>query len=184
MRTFMAVSTSAEVSQEISKVQEKLKEEGFYGSWPSSSNVHMTLFFFGDISTQKADKISKMMDETSKKITPFSLRVNKVGFFPTRGLPRVVWLGCDEDEEIQNLYREVNTSLKSIGFKFEERFTPHITVGRIKGVPKRWKEKIFDVNFKHVSFECNAIELYHSKPTPHGAIYTLAHRSELGGLKK
>ncbi len=184
MRTFMAIKAPEEVSKEILKVQKVLKDEGFYGSWPSNSNIHMTLFFFGDISSEKVGKISKIMDEVSKNVVPFQLKVDKAGFFPSRGLPRVVWLGCSEEEEIKRLYEKMRNPLKKAGFNFESRFTPHITVGRIKGVPKMWKEKISEITFKEVNFRCDAVGLYHSKLTPRGAIYTLVHRSELGGFKE
>ncbi len=184
MRTFMAIKTPFEVSQEISKIQEKLKKEGFYGSWPVASNIHMTLFFFGEISSQKAKKISTLMDDVVKNFAPFSLEINKIGVFPPHGLPRVVWIGCEKDKEIQKLYTNLNVSLKSVGFEFDERFTPHVTAGRIKGVPKKWREKIFDIEFKPVKFECDTVELLSSKLTPKGAVYTLVHRSELGGLKR
>ncbi|WP_456400818.1 RNA 2',3'-cyclic phosphodiesterase [Mesoaciditoga sp.] len=184
MRTFMAIKAPEEVSKEISKVQKVLKYEGYHGSWPSASNIHMTLFFFGDISYEKVEKISRIMDEVSKSVSSFQLKVDKVGFFPSHGLPRVVWLGCDEGEEIKGLYEKMRNYLKNAGFDFENRFTPHITVGRIKGVPKMWKKKISEITFKEVNFRCDAVDLYHSKLTPQGAIYTLVHRSELGGFEE
>ncbi len=183
MRAFMAIKTPTEISQEVSKVQNELKKEGFYGSWPSPSNVHMTLFFFGDISPEKAKKISEVMDEVSRQFNVFLFEINKIGVFPPRGLPRVIWLGCEKNEEVQRLYKGINDSLKKVGFKFEERFTPHITVGRIKGVPKNWREKVSGVDLKQAEFECNTLELLSSKLTPKGAIYTVVHQSVLGGLE-
>ncbi len=182
MRTFMALRTSSEVSALISSVQNELKKSKFYGSWPVQNNVHLTLFFFGEIDVKKSKQISGIMDEVVPKVDKFSLTLNTIGFFPLRGLPRVIWLGCENDENVQNLYTEINDLLKKHGFEFREKFIPHITVGRVKGVPRGWREIISGIECKSVEFKCDNVELFSSKLTPKGSVYTLVHRSELGGF--
>ncbi len=182
MRTFMALRTSSEVSAVVSNVQDELKESEFYGSWPVQDNVHLTLFFFGEIDVKKSKGIMKIMDEVAPKIDKFFLTLNTVGFFPPKGLPRVIWLGCEDDKDVQSLYMEINGLLKKHGFEFRERFIPHITVGRIKGVPKGWRGILSEMKYKPVKFKCGDVELFSSRLTPHGSVYTLIHRSELGGL--
>lgn len=182
MRTFMAIKTPREISNKVVYVQERLKEAGFYGTWPISRNVHLTLFFFGEIDEVKVKSITKIMDKVAAKIKEFELTVHGTGFFPLKGLPRVVWLGCN-GEGMQLLYKTLNDPLKEKGFNFGNEFTPHITVGRIKGVPKNWRKMISDVEYDPVSFMCNSIDLLSSKLTPHGSIYTTIHKSKLGGLK-
>ncbi len=182
MRTFMAIETPQEISDKVVYVQERLKEAGFYGNWPIAHNVHLTLFFFGEIDKVKVKNIAKIMDKTAARIKEFKLTAYGTGVFPLKGLPRVVWLGCD-GEKMQFLYKTLNDFLKERGFNFGNEFIPHITVGRIKGVPKNWRKKISDVEYEPVSFMCNSIDLISSKLTPHGSIYTTIHKSKLGGLK-
>ncbi len=182
MRTFMAVETTQEVSNRISYVQEKLKKSGFYGSWPVTRNVHLTLFFFGEIEEAKTKGIIEVMDEVATKTGKFELITHGTSFFPSKGLPRVIWLGC-EGEGVRNLYKSLKGPLKKIGFNFGNEFTPHITVGRIKGVPKNWRKKISEVEYDPVKFTCSYVNLLSSKLTPHGSIYTTIHKSKLGGLK-
>ncbi len=181
MRAFMAVETSKEVGILVSNFQKVLKEKGFYGSWPSRSNVHMTLFFFGEIDENNVKKISILMDKEAEKIESFQIVIDKIGFFPPHGLPRVVWLGTKRSAETERLYVRLNSDLKKMGFDFSKKFTPHVTVGRVKGVPKGWKEKAMSFEFKPVEFECTSITLFSSKLTPRGAVYDVIHRSKLGG---
>ncbi len=183
MRVFMALRTSFEVSSLISNMQDELKKNGFYGSWPVQDNVHLTLFFFGEIGADKSKQIAEIMDEIVLKSDKFSLTLNTVGFFPLKGLPRVVWMGCEKDEDVQDLYEKTNVFLKKRGFEFREKIIPHITVGRIKGVPKGWRKILSEMKHRPVEFKCEDVELFSSELTPNGSIYTLIHRSELGGLR-
>jgi len=182
VRIFMALSTCTEVSDLVLNIQDKLKKNKFYGSWPMQNNVHLTLFFFGEIDADRSKRIVRIMDEVAPKIGNFSLSLNTLGFFPRSGLPRVIWLGCKNDENVQNLYREMNFLLKKRSFGFREKFTPHVTIGRIKGVPKGWREILSTLEYKPVEFKCDHVELLSSKLTPRGSVYTLVHKSKLGGL--
>ncbi len=182
MRAFMALETSNDVSSAVWNFQKALKEMGFYGSWPKRGNVHMTLFFFGEIRNEKVRKITKIMDEEISKIESFWMTLDKIGFFPFRGLPRVIWVGPSDGKLVKRVYDALNFSLEKSGFIFSKDFTPHVTVGRIKGVPKAWKEKAMTFEFEPIRFKCESVALFSSKLTPNGSIYEVIHRSKLGGL--
>uniref|UniRef100_A0A7V3REY8 RNA 2',3'-cyclic phosphodiesterase n=1 Tax=Mesoaciditoga lauensis TaxID=1495039 RepID=A0A7V3REY8_9BACT len=180
MRTFMAIEVSKEVSEKISDIQIYLKSNDFFGSWPSIDNAHLTLFFFGDLENGKIEKVKDAMDESSKQFEKFSITVEGTGIFPSKGLPRVVWMGCNGNE-ISDLYFKIEGVLKKKGFVFENRFTPHLTIGRLKGLPKNWSEVISQIQYEPLTFECDEISLFSSTLTPKGSIYRSIHKSELGG---
>ncbi len=182
MRIFMAIKTPEEISKRVTYVQEKLKDNGFYGSWPVAGNTHLTLFFFGEIGEAKVKTIIEIMDKVSTNVDTFKITVQGMGVFPSKGLPRVIWLGCEGNGAVE-LYKTLNVSLKESGFNFENSFTPHLTVGRLKGVPKNWRKTISEVTYEPVTFQCNSVNLLSSKLTPHGSIYSTIHKSKLGGLR-
>ncbi len=180
MRTFMAIRTNTRVETQITKTQEFLKINGFFGSWPKRENAHLTLFFFGDIDDQEISVVEDLMDRIIPPFKPFPMRVSGIGLFPSKGLPRVVWLKC-EGSEVLNLYEKLNVELKKHGFAFQERFTPHLTVGRLKGIPKNCGEVISNITYEPVSFECNTVELFSSTLTHNGSVYSSVHKSIFGG---
>ena len=66
------------------------------------------------------------------------LRAERIGCFPERGYPRVVWVGVrDEAEQLPGLQQAVQVATE--GFTAEpkeERFTGHVTLARIKGIKR------------------------------------------------
>jgi len=180
LRTFMAVRTNTKIEEQVTKLQDFLKANGFFGSWPKKENAHLTLFFFGEIEDQKISVVENLMDKIVPPFKPFSLKVSEIGLFPNKGLPRVVWMKC-EGNEILDLYKDLNVELKKHGFSFEERFTPHLTVGRLKEIPKNWDETISGITYEPLNFECNAVELFSSILTYKGSVYNSIHKSIFGG---
>lgn len=180
MRTFMAIRTNTEIETRVTKIQEFLKNNGFFGSWPRKENAHLTLFFFGDIEDKKISVVEGLMDRIIPSFKPFSVEVSGIGLFPQKGLPRVVWMKC-EGKEILNLYEHLNFELKKHGFVFEDHFTPHLTVGRLKGVPKNWDEMVSNITYEPLNFECTDVELFSSTLTHNGSVYGSIHKSIFGG---
>ncbi len=180
MRTFMAFEISKEIGQKLSEIQENLKSNDFLGNWPSIDNTHLTLFFFGNIDEKKILKIEKTMDECVTKFKKFFISVENIGLFPPKGLPRVVWMGC-KGKEIYEIYRIMNDLLKKDGFSFDDHFTPHLTVGRIKGLPKEWNEVVSQIRYDPLTYRCEEITLFSSTLTPEGSTYRSIHKSKLGG---
>lgn len=180
MRAFMAIRTNEEVENVLIEIQRFLMKNEFFGSWPKKENAHLTLFFFGNIDERKMEKVENVMDDVSKDFRSFSIQFDGIGTFPERGLPRVVWMKGN-GEELLRLYLSLNESLKRLGFAFETNFTPHLTIGRLKGIPKNWDETISKIAYEPLKVECKSIELFSSILTPKGSIYSSIHKSEFGG---
>lgn len=180
MRTFMGIRTNVSIETQITKIQEVLKENGFVGNWPKKENAHLTLFFFGDIDRKSISSVEKAMDTIAPPFKPFSIKVEGIGLFPPKGLPRVVWMKC-EDTAVVHLYKNFYEEFKKSGFSFDEKFTPHLTVGRLKSIPKNWNDLISKITYEPLSFECNAIELFSSTLSDNGSMYSSIHKSIFGG---
>lgn len=47
--------------------------------------------------------------------------------------PNVLWMGIDESGELKRLYEDIEESMFELGFEKEDRkFSPHLTIGRVK----------------------------------------------------
>lgn len=72
-----------------------------------------------------------MLAKAAALCGPGAARVLRLGTFPDRGSPRVLWLGIDVPPQFADLQRACERAARVIGFAPEERaFRPHLTLGR------------------------------------------------------
>lgn len=161
----------------ISGIQEKLKAAGADVSWTRPEGMHLTLKFFGEIEDKRIPKIEKALDTVVDGIPTFTLSVSGMGTFPDMRRPRVIWIGLKEDGgNLLRLQKGVEEELKKTGFPSEDRrFTPHITLGRIRSNKNTDKllrlieeEKVEEFG----SFDVSEVHLIKSELKPAGAEYT------------
>ncbi len=177
MRCFIAISLPEELKAKISGIQEKLKAAGADVSWTRPEGMHLTLKFFGEIEDKRIPKIEKALDAVVDGIPTFTLSVSGMGTFPDMRRPRVIWIGLKEDGgNLLRLQKGVEEELKKTGFPSEDRrFTPHITLGRIRSNKNTDKllrlieeEKVEELG----SFDVSGVHLIKSELKPAGAEYT------------
>ena len=177
MRCFIAISLPYELKAKISGIQEKLKAAGADVSWTRPEGMHLTLKFFGEIEDKRIPKIEKALDAVVDGIPTFTLSVSGMGTFPDMRRPRVIWIGLKEDGgNLLRLQKGVEEDLKKTGFPSEDRrFTPHITLGRIRSNKNTDKllrlieeEKVEELG----SFDVSEDHLIKSELKPAGAEYT------------
>ena len=177
MRCFIAISLPDERKAEISGIQERLKTAGADVSWTRPEGMHLTLKFLGDLEEKIISKIERSLDMAVDGITTFTLSVSGVGIFPDMRRPRVIWIGLNEDgSNLIKLHKGVGEELRKIGFPAEERrFTPHITLGRLRS--NKNKDRLFELIEEEKtaelgSFKVSEVHLIKSELRPSGAIYT------------
>ena len=177
MQCFIAISLPEELKAKISGIQEKLKAAGADVSWTRPEGMHLTLKFFGEIEDKRIPKIEKALDAVVNGIPTFTLSVSGMGTFPDMRRPRVIWIGLKEDGgNLLRLQKGVEEDLKKTGFPSEDRrFTPHITLGRIRSNKNTDKllrlieeEKVEELG----SFDVSEVHLIKSELKPAGAEYT------------
>ncbi len=131
-------------------------------------NVHFTLKFLGDIPEDMVEEIGAAVEEC--KPEPFTIRLRGIGFFPNENYIRVVWIGVENPEVLENLMRCIDTRLSRLGFKRERSYVPHLTVARVKGrISIDSREKFESMCFGEV--QVKEIKLKRSTLTEKGPIY-------------
>ena len=166
-----------ELKAKISGIQEKLKAAGADVSWTRPEGMHLTLKFFGEIEDKRIPKIEKALDAVVDGIPTFTLSVSGMGTFPDMRRPRVIWIGLKEDGgNLLRLQKGVEEDLKKTGFPSEDRrFTPHITLGRIRSNKNTDKllRLIEEGKVEELgSFDVSEVHLIKSELKPAGAEYT------------
>ena len=187
IRAFLAIDPPEDILQAMSRLQEKLKRE-ISGriSWTKPQGQHLTLKFFGDISTDDVKNICSAVQNRVTSEPSLNLKVEKLGVFPDARRPRVIWCGVTGDvEKLSVLQKQLDSDFAGIGFPAEDRpFHAHLTLGRIKD--SHGLTGISEVITKYSSFaageySCNELILFQSRLSTQGATYTKLAEFALGG---
>jgi 2'-5' RNA ligase len=187
IRAFLAIEPPEDILQAMSHLQEKLKRE-ISGriSWTKPQGQHLTLKFFGDISSDDVKNISLVVQNRIAAAPALNLKIEKMGVFPDTRKPRVVWCGVAGDrEKLLVLQKHLDTDFAGIGFPCEDRpFRAHLTLGRIKdlhGLTGISEAMTKYGAFTAGEFSCKELILFQSKLLPQGAVYTKLAVFALGG---
>ncbi|MFQ5883491.1 MAG: RNA 2',3'-cyclic phosphodiesterase [Thermoplasmata archaeon] len=106
--------------------------------------IHMTLKFLGDTDESLVPKIEGVMEEAVRTARPFEVGYKGTGAFPNMRYIKVVWIGLVNSGPLAQISEFLDNELHPLGFKREgRRFSPHITIGRLKG--SKGKEDIQEI---------------------------------------
>lgn len=182
MRCFIALDVSGGVRHSIAGVIETVKGLSRSVRWVSPGRIHLTLKFLGEVSAETAGRIQEQLSLLCGRHGPFVLTVSGAGGFPDLRHPNVLWAGINESEPLMLLHRDLEQSMAGLGFGKEDKpFSPHLTIGRVKGregledVVREWSG-LKDMIFGSISVE--EILLVKSTLKPSGAEY-----SRMAGFK-
>lgn len=133
MRCFIALELFPEVQREIVQAQKNLKTCGADVKWVEEENLHLTLYFLGEITPVEMEKGAAALQEVCSSFPPFEVTLGEWGAFPHLRRPRVLWVGIKKGREpLFVFYQKLGEAFQNQGFKLEEKFSPHITLGRVR----------------------------------------------------
>jgi 2'-5' RNA ligase len=140
--------------------------------WVAPDQIHLTVRFIGKVDGALFHDIKNRLGEVS--IQPFDIQLKGVGHFPPRGAPRVIWVGLEKSESLLLFKKKIDAVLLKIGVEPEGRkFSPHITLARLKKTPLQKIADFLSGNglFSQEPFQVDDFLLYSSTLTPKGAIH-------------
>ena len=141
--------------------------------WTRDENFHLTLRFIGDVDEGVADDVDSALLEINAP--PFDVFIVGIGYFGKAKAARAVWAGIETSEPLIRLQQKVDSAMQRIGLAAEERkYTPHITLARLKGTPQRRLENFVadHGDFCAGPVHVDTFTLYSSFLSSSGAIYT------------
>lgn len=184
MRLFWAVNLPPAVRAQLADMQARLKEAGAGAKWVEEENLHLTIQFLGETPGEQVPVIVRAVRD---KVTvgPFNLAVSGLGVFTGRDGPRVIWAGLREGKEmLATLYRQAGEAMLALGFIPEKRFSPHLTLARLRS-PRGTAElmQLVDKSAaeKFGIMTVNSIDLMQSELSRRGPAYSLLSRVRLPG---
>lgn len=106
-------------------------------SWVRPQNFHITLRFLGNTPVSDVHEIHSALERV-RLPEAWDAEICGPGSFGPHNKPRVIWTGFRDEEPIIRIKREVDRILGDLNYPpFEGLFTPHLTLGRIRGLKDR-----------------------------------------------
>jgi 2'-5' RNA ligase len=184
-RTFIAIALDDAVRARLVALQEELAQAAPDVKWTEPENLHVTLLFLGEVDDRDLPGVCRAAQAAVRATPAFSVTVEGAGCFPNPRRPRVLWVGLGPGQEnVVAIHDALEAPLLDLGcYRREERqYTPHITLGRVKG--ERANDQLAPTLATHRAWSAgeqpvSEIHVMGSHLTPHGPEYTVIGRAKL-----
>jgi 2'-5' RNA ligase len=177
VRAFLAIPVQAPALDVFKALRAGIVDDVPAVRWAPADSAHITLHFFGAITTEEADRALTVLRPVMSARPRMTLRLLGLGSFPPRGRARVLWWGVDGDvAALSACARASVTALRAVGFPVEDRtYRPHCTLGRPRQpwppeASKSWRSRADDVPVTP-AYSADRAVLYESLTTAGGTVH-------------
>ncbi len=171
-RLFFGINFSDNIRNELKKIINEFRKFDEPVKWENPEKLHITLLFLGDVKIE--DKLVLLNDtDNMEKFPTFDIMIKSKGVFPNYKMPRIIWLGIEENLIMHNISENIRLICRKRGIEFDEKeFKPHLTIGRIKGnISQRFKDFLVNYNYDPIIDRINSFELIKSVLDSKGSKY-------------
>jgi 2'-5' RNA ligase len=182
IRCFIAIILNRPTKKQLSRIQTDIRATGIQAGWPSAQNFHLTLKFLGNMHEQEVPGIKKILSKAVADKARFDITFNRLGVFPNARHPKIIWIGPDKpNPKLITLQQEIDSRLnKDHPLAKEKRFSPHITLSRVRHYSKPTiVKKAIGIKTGSVKISVDKIHLIKSRLLPSGAIHTSLFHTNL-----
>lgn len=176
MRLFIAVPIPSSAVEHPSGLLRELQQLDWPVRWVRDDALHLTLKFFGEVTSDRVDPIEEMVQFATEGLHPMAMKFLSGGGFPSRRHPRVLRLEVEAGPDLELLQDRIERGGEEIGFPPEGRpFRPHLTLGRVREghrLPPGAMDKLEALPHGG-SFQADRIVLYESRLTKAGPTYSV-----------
>lgn len=175
MRAFLAIPLPPPTRQALASVANQI--DGLRAQKPHT--IHLTLRFLDEIADPAP--IVEALTPVAAAHEPFEMSLERIGVFPPRGAPRVVWVGLGAGEmQAGALAAGIENALIPLGFRRERRpWHGHVTLGRFRSPPRR-ADGLVDEDRRFGQVPAEKLVLFESNLTPDGAVHEVLQELSLG----
>ena len=177
VRCFLAVPLAEPALNDVQHRLATLRERVVQVRWARPETLHITIHFFGQATDDEAARALAHVSPVASHTAPIDVTLGRLGSFPPRGWPRVLWLGSEQESSgFTTLAHACRAALSDAGFEVERRpFRAHCTLGRPR-VPwssegrAAWMTALSEGAPRCV-FTADRLVLYESRPASGGSVY-------------
>ncbi len=145
MRLFLAIEIPEEIKQDIFKELASLQREYPYFRWTPPENYHITIHFFGNVSS--AERYQHSIDELTYAIPPFYMYSSKAKLFMRENL--TIFLQFQRVKLLESLVKALR---KKYNVPSNRKFTPHISFARAK-IPSKQQYLLLKKKLKKLNID-------------------------------
>lgn len=141
--------------------------------WVEEENFHLTLRHFGPLSDTCLANIQEHL--ATLFFSPFSLVLQGVDHFHSKGKRGVIWIGVKESSALHSLKKEINRQLRDLALPPDEHFHSHVTLGYYERLnPQRLGDYLLSLaDYQSEPIEVTSCLLMRSQQTPQRVIYQI-----------
>lgn len=182
MRLFWAVNLPPHLKAALANIQGLLKKTNIDVKWVEENNFHLTVQFLGEVEPSLVTYIITVVEKALEEveITPFSILLKGVGFFPDQTRPRVLWVGVEgEVDKLVSLQKQVCQAMSPLGFPLDKKaFSPHLTIARFRS-SREINELLRKIKQLRLAeslvgeIKVNSLELMQSELSRQGPMYSV-----------
>jgi len=184
----VAVDVGADVRRKASDVIDALKGRSALVApharvtWVKSEQLHLTVRFIGQVDPGVGEEIRVAL-AAPLQTRAFDLTIERIGTFPPKRPPRVIWAGVTIGlESLRAVEQEVCARLDHLAPPTEQRaYHPHLTLGRVKSPTGLRPAALLD-GLERVPFgvvRVAAVTLFESRLSSSGPTYIALARADL-----
>lgn len=130
MRLFIGIELSEEIKGAFVNYQNILKKDGSIGNYSRKENLHLTLFFIGEVSVDELFLWERILTDTAKQNTAFALEFKGVDSF-VRNKRHIVYAEVKKQKNLLFLWETLLKEIRKRGINPQvSDYTPHITLVR------------------------------------------------------
>jgi len=159
MRLFVALDLDENIRNRIVRFVEGVRGFAPEARWARPESLHVTLKFIGEQAEAQLNNIQSAL--ASIDADGFEMNVRGYGFFPTKRMARVFWIGIEAESKLAALAALVDSTLASLNIPREEHsYNAHLTLARgsgHSGAPRQQKGDRATSGFQHLQEKFGAL---------------------------
>jgi 2'-5' RNA ligase len=179
-RLFLAIPLAVSLANKFSEFKARYDAEiaGADGMgairWVTKQNLHITVYFFGDVEESKIPQMSAKLALVAKATPHFTLEFQKIIYAPPNRAPRMIWADFGASKSYTRLVRAVYEHAKSYldpsSAQTKDRAPhPHVTLARLSNPAMARLFKLEQLS--PAAMTANKCQLISSELTRSGARY-------------
>ncbi len=178
MRLFIGIDLNDEVRDYLYNIEKTIGNSQARVSWMVKKNLHITLKFLGEIGDSKVEELRERLRKI--KFSKFKLKLDRFGVFPDEKYIRVIWVGVNPVDKLNELQRKVDE--ETLDFSIEKmEFIGHLSLGRVKSIKNKegLLREIKGIEVQNLEIDVNEFKLFKSVLSKDGAKYFEIEKYEL-----
>jgi len=173
IRTFLAFELPQTVRNKLSAHAELISGHDKLQQirWLPKENYHLTLAFLGNVDYVLISSLQLKLEQIMSSKQAVSFRFSEITPFPFSGTPRIAAATLEFSDVLMQLQHHTVKCVRAFGISLERRrFTPHVTLGRLKSRSR--KSIAFHPQQIFLEGVSEKVVILQSELTPKGAVYT------------